>query len=109
MNDDGKETVVVTSVRSTCTRDPMVAKGMRRIRLEQGLRLMDVAVLLECDVSRVSRIEHGERGTPDPGVVAGLLGVPVGYLLAPCPRCGYEPYAGYMCLRCGVSNVEADR
>lgn len=97
---------MVTPVRSTYTRDPMVARGMRRIRLEQGLSLRDVAALLECDISRISRIERGERGTPDPGIVAGLLGVPVTYLLAPCPRCGYAPQAGYMCLRCGVSTQE---
>lgn len=86
----------------TYARDPQGARGIRRVRLERSWTLRDVALLLGCDQSRISRIERGERGTPDPAETAGLLGVPLPYLMAPCPRCGYQPLHGYQCLRCGT-------
>ena len=49
-----------------------------------------------------SRIENGERGTPDPAEAAAKLGVPLPDLIAPCPQCGYQPPHGYLCLRCGT-------
>lgn len=52
--------------------------------------------------SRISRIENGERGTPDPAEAAAKLGVPLPDLIAPCPQCGYQPPHGYLCLRCGT-------
>jgi len=61
-----------------------------------------MALLLGCDPSRISRIENGARGTPDPAEAAGKLGVPLSYLMAPCPRCGHQPPHGYLCLRCGT-------
>ena len=76
--------------------------GVRRVRLERGWTIDDMAVVLGCDKSRISRIENGTRGTPDPAVLAGTLGVSLDYLLMPGPRCGYEPLPGYMCLRCGT-------
>jgi transcriptional regulator with XRE-family HTH domain len=83
-------------------RDPRVARGIRRVRLERGWTLRDAALLLGGDPSRISRIENGERGTPDPAEAAGKLGVPLPYLIAPCPQCGYQPPHGYLCLRCGT-------
>jgi transcriptional regulator with XRE-family HTH domain len=82
--------------------DPRVARGIRRVRLERGWTLRDAALLLGCDPSRISRIENGERGTPDPAEAAGKLGVPLPYLMAPCPQCDYQPLQGYLCLRCGT-------
>jgi hypothetical protein len=58
-------------------RDPQVARGIRRVRLERGWTLRDVALLLGCAPSRICRIENGERGTPDPAEAAGKLGVPL--------------------------------
>ena len=83
-------------------RDPQVARGIRRVRLERGWRLLDVARLLGCDPSRISRIENGQRGTPDPAEAAAKLGVPLPDLIAPCPRCGYQPPHGYLCGGCGT-------
>jgi transcriptional regulator with XRE-family HTH domain len=82
--------------------DLAVARGIRRVRLERGWTLREMALLLGCHPSRICRIENGERGTPDPAEAAGKLGVPLSYLMEPCPRCGYQPPDGYMCLRCGT-------
>ena len=87
------------------TRDPRVARGMRRVRTERGWSLDEVALLLGCHPSRISRIETGVRGTPDPATVADLLGVPVDYLLAPCPRCNGSPPYGFQCTRCGAETT----
>lgn len=89
-------------------RDPRIARGIRRVRLERGWTLRKVARLLGCDQSRISRIENGERGTPDPEIVARRLGVSVAYLLMPCPLCGDKPPHGYRCLRCGTATEAAD-
>jgi hypothetical protein len=86
--------------------DPRIAWGMRRLRVERGWTLEQVARLLGCDVSRVSRIERGQRGTPSPTVVAELLATTVGYLLMPCPTCNGKPPVGYACLRCGIKGQE---
>jgi hypothetical protein len=82
--------------------DTRVAWGIRRLRLERRWSQAQVARLLGCHISRVSRIESGERGTPSPTVIAELLGTTVGYLLMPCPDCGGKPPCGYQCLRCGT-------
>lgn len=82
--------------------DTRVAWGIRRLRLERRWTQARVARLLGCDISRVSRIEKGVRGTPSPTVIADLLGTTVGYLLMPCPDCGGKPPQGYQCLRCGI-------
>jgi ribosome-binding protein aMBF1 (putative translation factor) len=79
-------------------RDPRVARGIRRVRLERGWTLNEVAALLCCDRSQISRIEKGERGLPDPEAVARQLGVSLSYLLMPCPRCVGKPPDGYLCL-----------
>jgi transcriptional regulator with XRE-family HTH domain len=82
--------------------DLAVARGIRRVRLERGWTLREMALLLGCHPSRICRIENGERGTPDPAEAAGKLGVPLSYLMEPCPRCEYQPPDGYLCLRCGT-------
>lgn len=84
-----------------------VAKGIKRIRLERKWGIDAVAALFGCDRSTVSRIEACKRGTPDPEAVTVLLGVTTEYLLADCPQCGYEPPAGFMCLRCGTGEEPA--
>lgn len=88
---------------TTGARDTLVARGMRRVRFERGLTLDEVARLLGCDRSKVSRIENGKRRAPAAEVVADMLGVPVIYLLMPCPQCRYDPAPGFLCLRCGTS------
>lgn len=83
-------------------RDPRVAQGMRRIRLERGWTLDVVARMFECHPSKISRIENGKRRTPRPALAAEILGVTVGYLLMPCPQCAGTPRPGYQCQRCGT-------
>lgn len=82
--------------------DSRVAWGIKRLRLERGWKQTRVARLLGCDVSRVSRIERGQCGTPSARIVAELLGTTVGYLLTPCPDCGGQPPRGCQCLRCSA-------
>jgi len=89
--------------------DPRIAWGIRRLRIERGWTQARVARLLGCDISRVSRMERGQRGTPSPTVVADLLGTTVGYLLMPCPDCGGQPPRGCQCLRCGTRYKESPR
>jgi hypothetical protein len=48
------------------TRDPAVARGIRRARLERGWTRDDVVDKFGCHQSRISRIENGKRGTPPP-------------------------------------------
>ena len=82
-----------------------VARGLPRIRTEFGLQQHEVAAILGVHTSTVSRIESGTRKVRWPAeacAIAGRLGVRTGYLLRDCPQCGYEPPAGYMCLRCGT-------
>jgi transcriptional regulator with XRE-family HTH domain len=83
-------------------RDPQVASGIRRIRIEHGWSLTESAARLRLDPSVVSRIENGRRPAPDAAAAAALLGVSPDYLLLPCPRCAYRPPRGYLCLRCGT-------
>jgi hypothetical protein len=75
-------------------RDPQVARGIRRVRLERGWTLREVALLLGCDPSRICRIENGERGTRPSGSgsqARRTVAVPDGALPAmrlPAPRTG---------------------
>jgi DNA-binding XRE family transcriptional regulator len=83
---------------------------MRRVRMEWGVPMRDMADLLGVNVSTISRIESGGRRVrtaADARMLAGLLGVRVGYLVRACPHCGYEPPCGYQCLRCGTSGEPA--
>jgi DNA-binding XRE family transcriptional regulator len=85
----------------------LVAWNIRRYRLEHGMLLREVATLLDVDVSTVSRIESGQRHTSyvlNPRIAATLLDVPLCDLLSRCPQCGYQPPAGYRCLRCGMGS-----
>ena len=81
--------------------DP-IARGLRRIRLERGWQQRDVAALLGVSTTTVSRLETGARRVREVRQVAARLGVGVGYLTRDCPQCGYQPPAGYQCLRCGT-------
>jgi transcriptional regulator with XRE-family HTH domain len=85
----------------------IVARGLRRIRLELGLQQHDVAALLGVHTSTVSRIESGTRKVrwaADARAIADRLGVGVGYLTRDCPQCAYQPPRGYQCLRCGTAD-----
>jgi transcriptional regulator with XRE-family HTH domain len=82
-----------------------IARGLRRVRTEMGLQQHEVAEMLGVHTSTVSRIESGTRKvrwSSDARDIADRLGVRIGYLLRDCPQCGYEPPAGYQCLRCGT-------
>lgn len=85
-----------------------VARGLRRIRIERGWKLRDVAARLGVSAGTVSRYETGERRVRMVREVARQLGVTTGYLTRDCPRCSYQPPAGYQCLRCGTP-APADR
>jgi transcriptional regulator with XRE-family HTH domain len=85
----------------------LVARGLRRVRMEQGMQQHEVAALLGVHTSTVSRIESGERKvrwSSNAREIAERLGVRIGYLLRDCPQCAYKPPPGYACLRCGTVN-----
>jgi transcriptional regulator with XRE-family HTH domain len=79
-----------------------VARGLRRIRIERGWQQHDMAVRLGVSTATVSRIETGVRRVRMVRGVAEQLGVTTGYLTRDCPQCGYQPPAGYLCMRCGT-------
>jgi transcriptional regulator with XRE-family HTH domain len=79
-----------------------IARGLRRIRIERGWQQRDVAALLGVHTATISRIETGVRRVRRVREVAEQLGVTIGYLTRDCPQCGYQPPAGYQCLRCGT-------
>jgi transcriptional regulator with XRE-family HTH domain len=82
-----------------------LARGIRRIRLEFGMSMHEVGVLLGVHVSTVSRFESGERRIRiDRREIAERLGVRVADLISECPRCAYSPPPGFQCLRCGTVN-----
>jgi DNA-binding XRE family transcriptional regulator len=86
--------------------DVLIARGIRRVRMERGWSMRDAAEMLSVNISTVSRIENGERRISrmwDTRTVASRLGVGVGYLLCAYPQCRYQPPSGYLCLRCGSS------
>ena len=88
-----------------------VAQGIRRFRVEHGLAMRAMSTLLGVDVSTISRIESGERQysylLTNPRVTAALLAISVVDLLRPCPQCGYQPLAGYLCQSCGMRGTRA--
>jgi DNA-binding transcriptional MocR family regulator len=82
---------------------PLLAAGLRRLRIEHGLNQVEAAELLGVHSSAVCRIEQGARSPFPARVIASAFGVPVAEVTAPCPRCRYRPDPGYMCLRCGTA------
>lgn len=86
--------------------EPDRGRALRRLRLERGLGIADVAVLFGIDKSEISRWEHNQRIPPSPDWIAKVFGVTVAEVLAPCPHCGYTPPTGYRCLRCGTAALE---
>jgi transcriptional regulator with XRE-family HTH domain len=80
--------------------------GIRRIRIERGLFMSEIADLLGVNISAVSRIESGKRHAVGWGrtsrTVATLLGVDIRELLRVCQHCGYRPPDGYTCDWCGM-------
>jgi transcriptional regulator with XRE-family HTH domain len=81
----------------------LAAHGMRRLRMERGLSLEQAGKLLGIHKSNVLRTERGERAVLPLSKIAGAFGVTEAEVLEPCPRCRYDPPAGYLCLRCGTS------
>ena len=88
-----------------------IARGIRRIRLERGMTMGEIGLLLGMHASTVSRIESGERWralTRHTRSVADRLGVTPAYLLRSCPQCAYSPPMGYQCLRCGTASEQSE-
>jgi transcriptional regulator with XRE-family HTH domain len=85
----------------------LLARAMRRLRLERGWSLRDVASRAGLNFSQISRAENGLRRPLAPFVQAGIFEVGVSEVLKPCPHCGYDPPAGYMCLRCGTAKEKS--
>jgi Helix-turn-helix domain len=109
LGDDSDAHVELALVGERCKRQ--VALGIRRFRVERGLPMRAVGVLLGVNVSTISRIESGERRfgylLVNPRVTAALLGIPIMDLLRPCQQCGYKPFAGYLCRTCGTCGERA--
>jgi hypothetical protein len=109
LGDDSDTHVELAVVGDRCKRQ--VALGIRRFRLERGLPMRAVGALLGVNASTISRIESGERRfgylLVNPRVTAALLGISVTDLLRPCQQCGYKPFAGYQCQRCGACGERA--
>jgi DNA-binding XRE family transcriptional regulator len=91
-------------VEVTWTRSQLLAYGMRRVRIEHGLTMIEMADAIGVHVSTISRIEAGRRGVTRwrPEHVAADLGVSVEELLRLCHECAYVPQSGYQCLSCGT-------
>jgi hypothetical protein len=79
----------------------LLAAAQRRLRMQRGWSLRDVAVRAGLNASQISRAENGKRRPLAPAVQAGIFEVDVSEVTRPCPHCGYAPPAGYMCLTCG--------
>jgi hypothetical protein len=86
----------------------LVRLGIRRIRMERGLSMDQMAELLGVHGSAVCRIESGKRNAVGwgrtPRTVATLLGIDVPELLRVCEHCQYRPPVGWRCMRCGMSS-----
>jgi DNA-binding XRE family transcriptional regulator len=109
LGDDSDAHVELAVSGERCKR--MVALGIRRLRFERGLTMWAMGELLGVNTSTISRIESGERRfgylLVNPRVTAALLGISLVDLLRPCPQCGYEPVAGYLCQACGTCGGRA--
>jgi DNA-binding XRE family transcriptional regulator len=109
LGDDSDIHVELAIVGDRCKR--RVALGIRRQRIERGLPMRAMGELLGVNTSTISRIESGERRfgylLVNPRVTAALLGISLVDLLRPCPQCGYEPLAGYLCQSCGTYGERA--
>ena len=109
LGDDSDAHVELTVAGDRCRR--RVALGIRRLRFERGLPMRVMGELLGVNTSTISRIESGERRfgylLVNPRVTAALLGISLVDLLRPCPQCGYEPLAGYLCQSCGTYGESA--
>jgi transcriptional regulator with XRE-family HTH domain len=82
------------------------AAGMRRIRLERGWSMYEAGKRLDHDVSAVSRWESGLRKPPSLRWIAFAYETTAAEIMRPCPRCRYQPPAGFQCLRCGTIGEE---
>jgi len=65
--------------------------------------MTEAGAALGVHASCVSRAEAGRRRPLTAGPVAEASGVTVAEVLAPCPRCGYAPGEGLVCLDCGTA------
>jgi hypothetical protein len=81
--------------------------AMRRLRLERGWTVREVAEKVGLNASQISRAETGLRRPMTVPVMCGVFGVDEAEVLAPCPNCTYQPPPGYRCLRCGTEVILA--
>jgi transcriptional regulator with XRE-family HTH domain len=86
----------------------VLAGAMRRLRSAAGMTLRDVAELTGIPPYKLHRSENGQRPPLSARTLAGIYGVPESEVWKLCPRCGYEPPAGYMCLTCLTKNQGGD-
>jgi transcriptional regulator with XRE-family HTH domain len=53
-------------IEAPSARRLLIGAALRRYREDLGFILEDAARVLECDRSKISRIETGQRGSPSP-------------------------------------------
>ena len=78
----------------------VLAGAMRRLRHANDMTLRDVAELTGIPEYKLHRSENGQRPPLSAKALARIYRVPEVEVWKPCPRCGYQPPAGYMCLTC---------
>lgn len=83
-----------------------LAGAMRRLRRGYDMTLRDVAEVTGIPPYKLHRSENGQRPPLSASTIAQIYGVPESEVWKPCPNCGYEPPAGYMCLTCRTKNHE---
>lgn len=68
-------------IRRCAERDRVLGAELRRLRLERGLSVTDLARRVDMPRSTLSEVEHGRRSALF-GVIAEALGVPASDVLA---------------------------
>jgi hypothetical protein len=80
----------------------LVGYALRTWRARNGATLAVAARALGCTDGHLSRVERGVRMGPTPAHTAQALGVDPGFLMTPCPACGWNPRQGG-CRTCGTA------
>jgi DNA-binding transcriptional regulator YiaG len=97
----------------TARQSAIAGRNVRVLRVHAGWTQADLGKLVGLSVSRVSRMESGERLFSDEELIlaAGLSGVAAADLLLPegaeCANCQGAPAPGFACLACGTETLPA--